>query len=308
MAQQSAVRRRPGSYRRIEELSGWLFAAPWILGFLMFTAGPMVASAFFAFTDYNIVMTPKWVGLDNFKMAFGGDSLVWQSLKVTTIYAFVGVPLRIVLGLIIALLLNTKISGLQYYRTIYFLPSILSGVAVALLWRWIFSANYGLINAFLAIFGIRGPAWLGDADWALTSLIIMSLWHIGGGMIIYLAGLQGVPTELYEASEVDGANWHHRLFRITIPMITPVLFYQAITGIITSLQVFTQALIMTAGGPKNATLFYMLYLYRNAFQYFKMGYASVLAWILFVYILILTLFVVRSSSLWVFYTGAVRGK
>jgi len=308
MSEETITAHGRSGYRRLEEISGWLFASPWILGFIVFTAGPMIASAYYALTDYNIVQPPRWVGLDNFALAVSGDPLVWQSLKVTTIYAFVSVPLQIVFGLAVALLLNADIKGLQYYRTIYFLPSILSGVAVAMLWRWIFSANYGLLNALLALVGIRGPAWLGDAEWALPSLIIMSMWHVGGGMIVYLAGLQGVPTELYEAADVDGAKWRHKLFEITIPMITPVLFYQLVTGIIQSLQVFTQALIMTSGGPKNATLFFMLYLYRNAFQYFQMGYASVLAWILFVYILVLTLFVLRSSNLWVFYTGEVRGK
>ena len=303
MNQYGATRQGLGTYRRMEEISGWLFASPWILGFLLFTAGPMIASAFFAFTDYNIVQPPRWVGPQNFSRAFREDPLVWQSLKVTTIYAFASVPLQIFLGLTVALLLNVKIGGLQYYRTIYYLPAVLSGVAVALLWRWIFSPNYGLINAILGILGIQGPAWLGDARWALPSLIIMSLWHIGGGMVVYLAGLQGVPTELYEAAEVDGANWSRKLVSITIPMVTPVLFYQLVTGIISSLQVFTQALIMTDGGPKNATLFFMLYLYRNAFQYFKMGYASLLAWVLFVYILGLTLLVLRSSSFWVYYAG-----
>lgn len=300
----STVRSSP--MRRNEELAGWLFAMPWILGFLLFTAGPMIVSAGFAFADYNLLQPPKWVGLANVQKALTGDPLVWQSLKVTTIYAFVSVPLQIVFGLIIALLLNTKIRGLQYYRTIYYLPSVLSGVAVALLWRWIYAPNYGLINAFLAGLGIQGPGWLSDAKWALPSLIGMSLWHVGGGIIIYLAGLQGVPTEIYEAAEVDGAGWMRRFWNVTIPLITPVLFYQLVIGIITALQVFTQVLIMTNGGPHDSTLFFVLYLYRNAFQFFKMGYASVLAWILFFYILLLTLLVYRSSSMWVFYSGEVK--
>ena len=295
-----------GSYRfspmrRNEEIAGWLFAMPWILGFLLFTAGPMLVSAGLAFADYNLLQSPRWVGFENIRRALTQDPLVWQSLKVTSIYAFVSVPLQIVFGLIVALLLNANIRGLQYYRTIYYLPSVLSGVAVALLWRWIYAPNYGLINAFLAGFGIQGPGWLSDARWALPSLIGMSLWHVGGGIVIYLAGLQGVPTEIYEAAEVDGANWLARFWHVTIPLITPVLFYQLIIGIITALQVFTQALIMTNGGPHDATLFFVLYLYRNAFQFFKMGYASFLAWILFFYILLLTLLVYRSSSLWVFY-------
>ncbi len=293
--------------QRREELTGWLFASPWLLGFVIFTAGPMLASAFFSFTDWNLIQPMKFVGLANFQMALGKDPLVWQALKVTTVYAFVSVPLQVVFGLIIALLLNTNIRGLRYYRTIYFLPSVLSGVAVALLWRWIYASDYGLINSMLAGIGIRGPGWLGSADWALPALIGMSLWHVGGGMVVYLAGLQGVPTELYEAAEVDGATIWSRLRFITIPLITPVIFYQLVTGIIAALQIFTQPLIMTNGGPHDSTLSFMLYLYRNAFQFFKMGYASVLAWILFIYILILTLIVFRSSRWWVFYAGEAKG-
>lgn len=292
--------------RRNEEVAGWLFALPWIFGFLLFTVGPMLASAGFAFADYNLLQPPRWVGFENIRRALTNDALVWQSLKVTSVYAFVSVPLQIVFGLMVALLLNANIRGLQYYRTIYYLPSVLSGVAVALLWRWIYAPNYGLINAFLAGFGIQGPGWLSDAQWALPSLIGMSLWHVGGGIIIYLAGLQGVPTEIYEAAEVDGAGWRARFWHVTIPLITPVLFYQLIIGIISALQVFTQALIMTNGGPHDSTLFFVLYLYRNAFQFFKMGYASVLAWILFFYILLLTLLVYRSSTAWVFYSGEVK--
>jgi multiple sugar transport system permease protein len=295
------------SMQRREEFAGWAFAAPWIIGFILFTAGPMLASAIFSFTDWNLIQPMKFVGLDNIERVLFKDPLVWQSLKVTTIYAFVSVPLQVIFGLIVALFLNTNIRGLRYYRTIYFLPSVLSGVAVALLWRWIYASDYGLINSVLAQFGVRGPGWLGNADWALPALIGMSLWHVGGGMVVYLAGLQGVPTELYEAAEVDGATVWNRLRFITIPLITPVIFYQLVTGIIAALQVFTQPLIMTNGGPHDATLFFMLYLYRNAFQFFKMGYASVLAWILFGYILVLTLIVFRSSRWWVFYAGETRG-
>ncbi|MDE0670771.1 MAG: sugar ABC transporter permease [Caldilineaceae bacterium] len=294
--------------RRREERDGWLFASPWLLGFLLFTVGPMIASAFFAFTEYDVLTQPKWVGWANFDKALTDDPKVGQALKVTSIYAVVSVPLQILLGLCVALLLNTRIRGLQFYRTVYYLPSVLSGVAVALLWRWIYAPNFGLINSFLARFDIVGPGWLGDKDWALTSMIGMSLWHVGGGIVIYLAGLQGVPSELYEAVRVDGAGRGAAFWHITLPMITPVLFYNLVIGIITALQIFTQALIMTNGGPHEATLFIVLYLYRNAFQFFKMGYASVLAWILFGYILVLTLLVYRSSGFWVFYAGELKSR
>ncbi len=294
--------------RRREEWAGWIFASPWIVGFLLFTVGPMLASGFFAFTEYDVLTAPRWVGWAHFDRALTDDPKVWQSVKVTSIYAGVSVPLQIGFGLVLALLLNARIRGLQYYRTVYYLPSVLSGVAVALLWRWIYAPNFGLINSFLAYFDIVGPGWLGDQDWALTSMIGMSLWHVGGGIVIYLAGLQGVPTELYEAGYVDGSGRWASFRHITLPMITPVLFYNLVIGIITALQIFTQALIMTNGGPHDATLFMVLYLYRNAFQFFKMGYASVLAWILFAYILLLTLLVYRFSGFWVFYAGELKSR
>lgn len=283
-------------------LDGWLFASPWIIGFILWTLGPMIASLFIAFTEWDLIGSPNWVGLANIQAMFD-DTLVWQSLKVTTLYALFSVPLHIIFGMAIALLLNQEIKGLRFYRTAYYLPSVLSGVAVALLWRWLFSGEFGLFNAMLSYVGIKGPSWLGDPDWALPSLIFMSLWGVGAGAIIYLAGLQGIPTDLYEAAQVDGAQGWSRFWNITLPMMTPVLFFQLVTGFINALQVFTQAFIMTNGGPNNATLFYLLYLYQNAFQYFRMGYGSALAWVLFLYILILTLVVYRTSDIWVYYEG-----
>jgi multiple sugar transport system permease protein len=287
-------------------LEGWAFASPWILGFVLFTAGPMLASAVMAFVKWDLLTPPSFVGLENFRQALWRDPLVWHSLKVTTIYAAIAVPLNVVLGLGLALMLNSGIRGLRIYRTAYFLPSVLSGVAVALLWRWVFENQFGLANTLLSTFGLRGPNWLGDGSWALGSLIIMNLWSVGGGMIIYLAGLQGIPTEFYEAAEVDGANWWRRLWSITLPLVTPALFFQLVIGVIQALQVFTQPYIMTGGGPYNSTLFFVLYLYQNAFQYFQMGYASTLAWLLFLYILVLTVMIFRSGDFWVHYEGQSR--
>lgn len=284
---------------------GWLFASPWIIGFVLWTLGPMLASFGLAFTEWDLLSPARFVGLENVRDMIN-DSLVLRSLTVTTIYAITSVPLHILFGMALALLLNTRIIGLRFYRTAFYLPSVLSGVAVALLWRWLFSPEFGLINTMLSYIGIQGPSWLGDERWALPSLVLMSLWGVGAGTIIYLAGLQGIPTDLYEAAEVDGARGWDRLVHITIPMMTPVLFFQLVVGIIGALQVFTQAYIMTNGGPNNATLFVILYLYRNAFQYFRMGYASALAWVLFIYILVLTLLVYRSSSSWVYYEGEAR--
>jgi multiple sugar transport system permease protein len=299
------ARHRRTAWRR--NLEGWLFASPWILGFLLWTLGPMVASFVIAFSEWDLIGSPRWVGAANLQ-AMWQDALVAQALKVTTLYALFSVPLHLIFGLGLAILLNNQIGGLRLYRTAFYLPSVLSGVAVALLWRWLFSKEFGLINALLYRIGIEGPSWLGDERWALPSLIAMSLWGVGAGAIIYLAGLQGIPTDLYEAAEVDGARGWGRFWSITLPMMTPVLFFQLVTGFIGALQVFTEAFIMTRGGPNNATLFYLLYLYQNAFEYFRMGYGSALAWVLFLYILILTLLTVRSSQFWVFYEGEERNR
>ena len=307
-AQHSAGQTRParrGRLARRENLEGWLLASPWIIGFLVFTLGPMIASGVLAFTEWDILNPPRWVGLSNVEM-FVRDASAIHALRITTIYAVVSVPLQIVLGLGIALLLNAKISGLRFYRTIYYLPAVLSGVAVALLWRWIFSKEFGLLNLGLSLVGIEGPGWLTDPTWALRALIFMSLWGVGGSMVIYLAGLQGIPTELYEAAQVDGASMIRRFFSITLPLLTPVLFFQLVIGIIRSLQVFVEAYIMTEGGPAEATLFFVLHLYRNAFLYFRMGYASLLAWVLFIYVLLLTLLIFRSSRAWVYYEGEAK--
>ena len=295
--------RRRAAFRR--NLEGWLFASPWIIGFVLWTLGPMVASFVLAFMEWDLVSSPRWVGFNNLR-EMARDVVLMEALKVTTVYALLSVPLHLVFGMGLAMLLNTKIAGMRFYRTAFYLPSVLSGVAVALLWRWLFSSEFGLFNILLSYFGVRGPSWLGDERWALPSLVLMSLWGVGAGTIIYLAGLQGIPADLYEAAEVDGARGWARFRHITLPLMTPVLFFQLIVGIIAALQIFTPALVMTNGGPNNATNFVLLYLYRNAFQYFRMGYASAIAWVLFLYILVLTLIVFRSSALWVHYQGEKR--
>lgn len=293
---------------RQEEVAGWLMASPWILGILIWMVGPFGAAAYLSFTDYDILSRSSFVGLENFQTMLTDDPLFWTSMRVTTLYAFVSVPLQIILGLFLAMLLNTKIRGLAWFRTIYYLPTVLTGVAVSFLWIWIFSADWGVLNYLLSLVGIQGPNWLTSEKWALPSLIIMSLWGVGGGMVIYLAGLQGVPTEFYEAAEVDGASWWPKFWHITLPIISPVILFQLIMGIIGALQTFTQGYVMTEGGPNNATLFYLLYLWRSAFERLQMGYASALAWGIFVYILALTLLVLRSSAAWVYYMGEVKGR
>ena len=291
-----------------ESRLGWLMASPWIIGFVIFTAGPMIASLWLAGTSWDLLTPPQWVGLANFQTMVWEDELPLHAMRITVLYAVMALPLHLFFGVSLAMLLNTKIRGLAILRTIYYLPAILAGVAVALLWRWIFSPDFGLLNLALSQIGIQGPAWLSDRTWVMPSFVLMSLWGVGGSMVIYLAGLQGIPTDLYEAADMDGANWFRRIINITLPMLSPVIFFQLIMGIIHAMQIFTQAFIMTNGGPANASLFYMLYLYRQAFQYFNMGYASALAWVLFVCILLLTLLIFRTASSWVYYEAETRGR
>ena len=287
--------------KRHETILGWLMVSPWLIGFICFSALPMFASLIISFTEWDMLSKPEWVGFENYKTLFFEDPLALHSLNITILFTIVSIPLNIVFGLALAMLLNTSIRGLAIFRTIFYLPAILSGVAVALMWRWIFSTEFGLLNALLDIIGIEGPAWLTDRIWVLPSFVIMRLWSVGGGMIIYLAGLQSIPTNLYEAAKIDGANWWHQTRFITLPMLSPTIFFQLIVGFIFSMQIFTEAFIMTNGGPADASLFYLLYLYRTAFQYFDMGYASALAWVLFVVILVLTIILFKTGKSWVYY-------
>jgi len=270
----------------------------------------MIVSFFLAFTRYNVISPAQWVGLSNYSKIFTSDPLFWQSLKVTLVYAALSLAPGLVLGLGLAMLLNTDVPGISFWRTIYYLPSIISGVAVAILWGFVFNPHFGVLNWLLSLIGIKGPGWLSSTTWALPSLAIMSLWGVGGGMILYLAGLQSIPTALYDAAKVDGANAWHRLWHVTLPMISPVIFYNLVMGTIGTFQYFTSVYVLTSGngGPANATLFYNLYLYNNAFRYNQMGYASGLAWILFVIVLFFTLLIFRSSAAWVYYEGQLKGR
>lgn len=298
-------KQKPSRLRVVEARYGWLFAAPWLLGFLIFTLGPMLASALMTFADWSILQPPRFIGLQNYAR-LAQDPLIWQSFKLTTLYAVGYVPLNTLLGLLLAVILNQRIAFLRFYRTAYYMPSVLSGVAVAVMWRLILSADFGLLNYLLSLIGIQGPAWLSDPRWVLPAFILMGLWHFGSGVVIYLAGLQGIPTDLYEAAAVDGAGWFRRLRSITLPLVTPVIFFQLIIGTINALQIFTQAFILTKGGPMNASLFIVLYLYQKAFESFQMGYASLIAWCLFLYILTLTLILIRTSGRWVYYEGQLN--
>lgn len=296
------------SYKNEDTITGWVMASPWIIGFLVFFIGPMISSLGLSFMEWDLISPPAFVGFDNYVEMFLGDPLAMHSLKITLILAFFSIPINIVIGLAIAMLLNTEIKGLAIFRTIYYLPAVLAGVAVALLWRWIFSSEFGLLNLGLSLIGIDGPAWLSDKTTALPSFVIMRVWGVGAMMVIYLAGLQSIPTEYYEAAKIDGANWLQRTFKITLPLLTPTIFFQLIVGLIFTMQIFTEPMMMTNGGPANATLFYILYLYRQAFQYFNMGYASALAWLFFLVVLLLTLLVFRSARGWVYYESAQDGE
>ncbi len=288
--------------RRREIRDGYLFAAPLIAGLLLLTVWPLCRSLYLSFTNYSVFAAPRWVGTRNYA-GLAADPLFWKALRVTAIYAGVSVPLGLCASLAVALLMNQKVPGIALFRTLYYLPAVVSGVAVSILWEWFFNPEFGLMNVSLKSVGLHGLQWLKSPSTALPSLILMSFWGIGGGMVVYLAGLQGVPQPLYEAASLDGAGPLRQFRHVTLPMITPVILYNLVMGIIGSFQTFTQAFVMTGGGPDNSTLLYVLYLYKQAFSYFHMGYASAMAWVLFAIILALTLLVFRWSTLWVYYEG-----
>jgi len=289
---------------RKKAIYGYLFISPWVLGFMIFVLGPIVASIILSLTKYELFTPPEWVGLSNYKELLFQDPLFPKSLYNTFYYVIFSVPLGVVVSLLLAMLLNQKLVGITWFRTIYYLPAVTSTVALSLLWLWLLNPQWGLINTLLGTVGIKqGPGWLVDARWSKPALILTSIWGVGGSIVIYLAGLQGIPQQLYEAAEVDGANWWHKFWKITIPMISPVIFFNIIVSTIGAFQVFAQAYIITGGGPVDSTLFYVLYLFRNAFLLLRMGYAAAMAWILFIIVLILTLIQFRFANRWVYYEG-----
>ena len=288
-----------------EARDGYLFILPWVFGFIIFTAGPMLASLYISFTRWEIVTPSVWVGGAQYVKLFNDDRF-WLSLYNTSYYVFVGVPLHLFFALLAALAVNMNLRGIHFFRTAYYVPSLTPVVANSILWVWIFHPEWGLANAFLEWIGLEGLYWLQDPRLAKPALIVMSFWSIGGQMVILLAGLKGIPIELYEAAAIDGANWWSRFWRVTLPLLTPALFFNLIIAIIGAFQVFTQAYIMTEGGPNYSTLFYLLYLFRAAFENFRMGYASAMAWVLFIIVLTFTALQFILSDRWVFYEGDVR--
>ena len=290
------------SGHRKEALQFYLAIAPWLVGFILFTAGPMLISLWTSFTDWDLLTDPQWVGLENYR-SLATDPTFIQSIKVTLAYTAAYVPLDLVGGLLLALLVRPRLRGIGIYRTIFYLPTVFSGVAFVVVWLWMLNPNGGLINLVLRWFGIEGPRWLLDPKYALWSLVMMSFWGWGRSMALYLGGMQSIPGELYEAAAMDGAGSFRQFFKITLPLLSPIIFFNLVLSIISTFQSFTSAFVATNGGPLDSTLFLVLYIYRQAFEYFHMGYAAALAWVLFAIILILTLVLLRSQKFWVFYLG-----
>jgi len=297
------ARRRSRKRVRHNRIVGYLFISPWIIGFLAFALYPFIASLYYSFTSYDILTPPRWIGLHNYQ-AMTQDPLFWGSLYNTVFFTVISVPLSTVVSIAIAMLLNMKVRGLTIYRTIFYLPSVVPLVASSILWLWLFNPSFGLLDSFLRLVGLPAPGWLYSEAWVKPALILMGLWSIGAAIVIYLAGLQGVPQELYEAASLEGANSWQRTWHVTLPMISPVILFNVTLGLIGSFQYFTQAYVMTQGGPNNASLFFALYLYQQAFQYMHLGYGAAMAWLLFVLILLVTLGIFKSSAKWVYYGGA----
>jgi multiple sugar transport system permease protein len=294
------------SLRHREELAGYLFIAPWIIGFLFLMLGPLLFSLYASFTNYNITSQMKFVGFENYKRMFTFDELFWTSLWNTLYYVVFSVPITTAGAILLAVFLNQRVPGIKWYRTLFYLPAVLSGVGVYLLWMQLLSPSTGLVNTALSWFGIEGPAWLYSPEWTKPALILMKLWSVGGGMLLYLASLQGVPKTMYEAAEIDGAGTFQKFFKITLPMITPVIFFDIVTSLIGGFQIFQEAYVMTEngdGGPVNSLLFYNLHMWNNAFEMFNMGYASSMAWMLFVIVMLLTVINLKIGKKWVYYEG-----
>lgn len=287
----------------------YLTVSPWVLGFIFFTVIPMAASLYLSFTSWKVLTPPQWIGIDNYVRMFTNDPEFYQSLKVTILYTISSVPLQMVVALFLAILLNEATRAVGFFRTAFYIPSIVASVASAVLWTWIFNPRFGPVNGLLRSLGMTAPNWFNDPNYALSALVIMSTWGVGGQMLIFLAGLKGLPQSLYEAAEVDGAGRLTRFLRITLPMLSPTIFFNLIMSMIGAFQTFDSAFVISTahagqiGQPLKSTLFYLLHLYQEGFTYLNMGYASALAWVLFLIILSVTLVVNRSSKRWVFYSG-----
>ncbi len=287
-----------------EMLAGYVFISPWVIGFILFMGGPIIASMILSFFSWKMITPPRFLGLTNYINMFTVDTLFRTSIVVTAEYVFISVPLSLILALFLAILVNQNVRLSSFWRTAFYVPAVISGVAGAVIWRWMYHNELGMINALLSLVSIAGPRWLYDKHTALLSLIIMRLWNVGVPMVIFLAALQAMPKFLYEAAEIDGAGEVAKFFNITLPLLTPVIFFNLVIAIIGGIQTFAEPFVMTSGGPENATLFFGLYLYQNAFAFLKMGYASAMAWIMFITILVLTVLQFTIANRWVYYEGS----
>ncbi len=289
-----------------ENLYGYLFLSPWLIGFLGLFLGPGLASLYLSFTEYNVLSPPEFIGSQNYVRMFTDDPLFWTSLGRTFYYACVAVPLGVLGSMFLAIVLNTSLRGIATYRTLFFMPSLVPLVASVILWKWLLNGDFGIVNQGLRAIGLDPPGWFGDRRWAIPSLISMNLWQTIGGvqMIIFLAGLQGIPESLYDAAAIDGANTWQRIRHVTIPLLTPTIFFNTVLGVIGALQTFAAAFVATEGGPGFATWFYSLHIWKHSFDYFNMGYGAALAWFFAIIIVSMTILQIRLSKRWVFYYGA----
>ena len=295
------LKERSLSLKRREALNFYLYISPWLLSFLVLTIYPMLDSFLLSFTDAAIGGDFNFIGLENFRKAFTVDPQFWVSFRNTILYVLMYVPANLIISFFLGYLLSRNIKALGFFRTVFYIPYITSGVAVTVMWGWIFNGSYGLINYLLSLIGIEGPNWLADKRYALICIVIISLWSIGNGIIIMLAGIQDIPATYYESAQIDGASSLRQVFSITIPLTTPTIYFNLVIGIISAFQLFNQPYILTQGGPVNATRTVAMVVFQNAFQYGRMGYASCVAWVLFVVIMAVTLIIQSSSKRWVFY-------
>ncbi len=284
-----------------KKVTPYLFILPWVIGFLVFTVGPLILSFIMSFFDWPITSTPTFVGIGNYYKMFTNDAQFWKSLTITLKYAAIFVPLNMGIALFLAMLISQPIRGVKVFRTIFYIPAVISGVAVSIIWGWILNGDYGALNYLLSLIGIEGPNWLVDPAWALLAVIIASAFGVGTMMLIFYTDIKNIPVDIYEAASLDGASPIRQFFNITLPIITPTILFNLITSLISSFQQLTLVMLLTGGGPLKSTYFYGMYTYNNAFKHHKLGYASANAWVMFIIILILTAIVFKSSSAWVFY-------
>lgn len=291
----------------IKSATPFLFISPWLIGLLLFTAGPLILSLIMSFFDWPLISSPTFIGIENYIEMFTKDKQFWKSLGITLKYALIFVPLNLTLALFLAMLISQPVKGSKIFRTIFYIPSVISGVAIAIIWGWILNSDYGVLNYLLSLIGIEGPKWLIDPAWALFAVILASAFGVGSMMLIFYTNIKNIPADLYEAASLDGASAIKQFFKITLPIITPTILFNLITSLISSFQQLSLVLLLTGGGPLKSTYFYGMFVYNNAFKHHRLGYASANAWVMFVIILILTSFVFKSSSAWVYYESEVGG-